>query len=336
MRSAMAAPVRPASGRTCSLWAWARVLGGVGILALLVWRVGTSPFLHGLRAVDGFALVAAFGLGAVTTVCCAWRWRLIAAGLGVRLSLGAAVGAYYRSQFLNTTLPGGVVGDVHRAVRHGLDIGDVGLAVRSVVFDRLAGQVVQAAIAVIVLFALPSPVRSHMPVVTIGAVAFGVALVLGVRAVARGRSWRWMRLVEIGDGLLSRRVWTPVVLLSTVVVAGHVATFLLAARRAGSTAPMTLLVPLALLALLAMGLPVNVAGWGPRESVAAWAFGAAGLTVTQGVATAVTYGVLVLFASLPGAAVLVARWLSREPAVRVPTYPAHSRVPALGQGDAGG
>ena len=60
--------------------------------------------------------------------------------------------------------------------------------------------------------------------------------------------------------------------------------------------------PLTLLALLAMALPLNIGGWGPREGVAAWAFGAAGLSAAQGVATAVVYGVLVLVASLPGAA----------------------------------
>ena len=69
-----------------------------------------------------------------------------------------------------------------------------------------------------------------------------------------------------------------------------------------------------MLALLAMSLPLNIAGWGPREGVAAWAFGAAGLTAAQGVATAVTYGVLVLAASLPGAAVLVVRSVGRPKA----------------------
>ena len=56
-----------------------------------------------------------------------------------------------------------------------------------------------------------------------------------------------------------------------------------------------------------MGLP-NVAGWGPREGVAAWAFGAGGLGAQQGVATAVVYGVMVFVGALPGAIVmLVAR-----------------------------
>ena len=43
----------------------------------------------------------------------------------------------------------------------------------------------------------------------------------------------------------------------------------------------------------------------------AWAFGAAGLGAGRGVATAVVYGVMVLVASLPGAAVLVVGWFRR-------------------------
>ena len=69
------------------------------------------------------------------------------------------------------------------------------------------------------------------------------------------------------------------------------------------------MLPLALLVLLAMGVPANIAGWGPREGVAAWAFGVAGLSVAQGVSAAVVYGVMVLVASLPGAGVLIAGWL---------------------------
>jgi hypothetical protein len=62
--------------------------------------------------------------------------------------------------------------------------------------------------------------------------------------------------------------------------------------------------------MMAMVLP-SVAGWGPREGVTAWAFGAAGLGVQRGVATAVIYGVMVFVASLPGAAVLVLAWFNR-------------------------
>jgi uncharacterized membrane protein YbhN (UPF0104 family) len=317
-RTLVAPPARPARPRSANRawWTWARIVGGVAILALLIWRVGTGPFLAGVRALDASALLIATGIGVVVTVCCAWRWRLVAAGLGVDLPLGGAVAAYYRSQFLNTTLPGGVVGDVHRAVRHGSDIGDVGLGVRAVVLERVAGQCVQIAVAAVVLLAVPSPVRSLLPTVVVIVVAAGLVLAMVARGLVRRATGRWRRAVrrigvDVRDALLRGRAGLWVALVSLIVVGGHLATFLLAARTAGSTAPLSRLLPLGLLVLLAMALPLNIAGWGPREGAAAWAFAAAGLTATLGISVAVTYGLLVFVACTPGAVVLVARWLRR-------------------------
>jgi uncharacterized membrane protein YbhN (UPF0104 family) len=272
------------------LWRLGRIGVAAATLAVLVWRVGTGPFLDGLRTIDGGALAAAFGLAVLTTLCCAWRWRTVARGLGVELRLGTAVAAYYRSLFLNVTLPGGVVGDVHRGISHGL---------RAVVYERSAGQVVQIALTVGVLLVLPSPVRTVVPFVALALLAAGATLALLMRA----RPAR-----ELRAGLLARRAWPAVALASALIVAGHVATFMLAAHTAGATVPASRLLPLALLVLLGAALP-NVGGWGPREGVTAWAFAAAGLGASLGVSTAVVYGVMVFVASLPGAAVLVAAWV---------------------------
>ena len=298
-------------------WTWARLVGAAVTLAVLVWRLGAGPFLDGVRTVDGRALAAAAGLAVLTTVCCAWRWKIVARGLGVDLSLPAAVAAYYRSLFLNVTLPGGVVGDVHRGVSHGRDVSDVGRGLRAVAWERSAGQVVQIVLTVVVLLALPSPVHSSMPLVAIAVVVAVLAAVLVARARPGGGQSRWARIRsaaagDIRDGLLARGAWLGIALASALVVGGHAATFLIAARTAGTTAPPSRMLPLALLVLLAMVLP-SVGGWGPREGVTAWVFGAAGLGAAQGVATAVVYGVMVLVASLPGAAVLVVAWFRRTP-----------------------
>ncbi|HEY6574592.1 MAG TPA: dihydrofolate reductase family protein, partial [Mycobacterium sp.] len=74
----------------------------------------------------------------------------------------------------------------------------------------------------------------------------------------------------------------------------------------GTELPVGRLLPLALVVLLASAVPANIAGWGPREGAAAWAFGAVGLSAAQGVTVAVVYGVLALVATLPGAVILVA------------------------------
>jgi uncharacterized membrane protein YbhN (UPF0104 family) len=312
---------------TRSVWAWARLLGGAGIIALLMWRLGTGAFLDGLRVIDGGTLLVAFLIGVTTTVFSAWRWCLVARGVGLKLPLGAAVADYYKALFLNAALPGGVLGDVDRAVKHGRDEGDVARGVRAVVLERTAGQIVLIAVGLSVLLTVPSPVLSvlerHGPAAAAAGVAVlvaGAIVILATRRLRHGTS-RIAKaartgLTEIRTGLLSRRNLPGVVLASTVVLGGHLATFVVAARAAGSSASLLRLVPLMLLALLAMTLPLNVGGWGPREGVTAWAFAAAGMSATQGLTIAVVYGVFAFVAALPGAVVLIARGAAKMRAAR--------------------
>ncbi|GAA2349262.1 lysylphosphatidylglycerol synthase transmembrane domain-containing protein [Dactylosporangium salmoneum] len=293
-------------------WGLVRTVGGAAVLLLLLWRLGSGPFLAGLRTIDAWALAAAVGVGAATIVACAWRWRLVARGLGLELPLWAAVADMYRSCLINSTVPSGVLGDVERAVGHGREHGDVGRGVRAVVWERGAGQVVQCVLAVGLLWVLPSPVRPFVPRIALGVAAVAAAVALLALVAGRRGPGAWRRLVhtartDVRRVLLDRRVWPGVVFFSAVAVGGHLVTFLVAARTAGLTAPAAQLLPLTLLALLAMGVPANIGGFGPREGVAAWAFGAAGLSAAQGVATATVYGVLVLVSSLPGVAVLLLR-----------------------------
>jgi hypothetical protein len=145
-------------------------------------------------------------------------------------------------------------------------------------------------------------------------VAVGAALLLRSRPAATGSRWARLRSAagrDLREALIARRAWPAIALASALVVAGHAVTFVIAARTAGATAPPDELLPLALLVLLAAALP-NIGGWGPREGVTAWAFAAAGLGASLGVATAVVYGVMVFVASLPGAAVLLITWVRRD------------------------
>jgi uncharacterized membrane protein YbhN (UPF0104 family) len=215
-----------------------------------------------------------------------------------------------------------VLGDVDRAVQHGRDEGDVGRSVRAVVLERTAGQMVLLGVGVTVLLTIPSPVLTqlHEHGATVAVIAGAAAVAATLIAVACRRlrqggsklaSGVRTTLSEIRTGLLARRNWPGIMLASTIVLAGHLATFVVAARAAGSSTSLVRLIPLMLLALLAMSLPVNVGGWGPREAVTAWAFGAAGLSATQGLTIAVVYGLFAFVAALPGAVVLVVRAVAR-------------------------
>ena len=312
---------QPAPGGARSRWAgWVGPAVFLGTIGLLVTRLGTGPALAGLARVDLRSVGTALLIGAVTTVCCAWRWTLVARAVGTSLSMVDAVTACYRSQLTNLLTPGGLLGDVDRAVRHGRALGDRAGAVRSVVLDRVAGQVVLLAGGAAALTVLPSPVRAPLRT---GAVAvLGIVLVAALLPrTLRLQVWTTLRrgmLWTMGDeARIGRCTVTGAVLASAGAVGGYVLTFLVAASAAGATAPAERLVPLAAMVLVGGALP-SVAGWGPREGVAAWSFGAAGLGAAQGVAAAVVYGVLVLCSALPGAVLplVVAAGRARTPVFR--------------------
>src|SRR4051794_14926875 len=145
------------------------------------------------------------------------------------IGLPRAIGAYYRSLFLNSVLVGGVIGDVHRAVTHGRRAGDVPRGMRAVGWERLWGQVVQAVVTALVLLTQPSPVRPALPYVLAGVAGVVGCVALVVRGTARrGRSRLARTAGAVSDDLrrqlLAPRVRSRLLLASVLVVAGHTAT----------------------------------------------------------------------------------------------------------------
>jgi len=308
-----------------------RSAAGVTVLWFLVRLVGAAPFEYGLRAVTWPAVAAAVTLTALTTVCSAWRWRVVARALGIGIALPGAIGAYYRSLFLNSVLIGGVIGDVHRAVTHGRRAGDMERGLRAVAWERLWGQVIQAVVTAVVLLTLPSPVRPALPYVLAGLAGVAGCAALVVRGAARrGRSRLARTARAVSDDLrcrlLAPDVWPQLMLASVLIVAGHTATFVIAARVAGCTAPLGELVALLMVVQTAVVIPLSIGGWGPREGAAAWAFAAAGLGAATGVTIATLYAVLMLAAVAPGAGLLLGDAVRGR---RGPGHPDESRRPDL-------
>lgn len=311
--------------------AWLRTVGGALILAGLVGLVGLEPFVRGVRQLGAGTLVLATALTAVSTAAAAWRWRAVARALDVPLAQGS-LEACYRSQLLNAVLPGGVLGDVHRALRHGHAVGRRGRGARSVAWERGCGQAVQVAVAVPVLVALTPPLRPVAAVLagTLGSVAAATALASYV--AGEGRVGRAARLAAEEARTIVRRAGVVVLVSSLVAVAGYVALFAVAlhAVAGGAAAAQGVAVhpgqqvALALACLVAAALPLNVAGWGPREGAAAAAFAVAGLGAETGVAVSVAYGVLGLAGSLPALVLLRARRGRLAPAVELPEAAAHA------------
>ncbi|GAA4772747.1 lysylphosphatidylglycerol synthase transmembrane domain-containing protein [Actinomycetospora chlora] len=316
----------PAPRRRPTLGSVVRLAVGLGVPALLVARLGAGGVVDALAGITPLTVAAALALGAVTTIAGAARWCVVAHGVGLRLPLRDATADAYRATLLNSLLPAGVLGDVHRAVRHHRP-GDPRGA-RAVVIERVAGQVVVVGVGVAVLLAQPALLHSLVGP-GLAWVAGGVALLLlaaaawlvTARRAARVREAVLAALGDVREGLGRLRTAPAVLLFSLIALGGLLALFVLAARVAGVDAPLGRLLPLVTVSLLAMSIPLTVGGWGPREAAAAVAFAAVGLDPGQGLATSVVYGVLALISCLPGAVVLLVDALGRPNARRMPGLP---------------
>lgn len=281
-----------------SLASTLRLVAPVAVLVVLVGQLGAGPFVEAVAGVSPPVVLVAVAVTALATLCCAGRWVWTARRLGLELDLRTAVPAYYRSLLLNQTLPGGVLGDVHRAVRQG--------ALRAVAWERAIGQVGMLAAAAVVLVVLPSPV----PRALAAGSALGLAVAVAVLVWGRGRSHL---LADVG-ALVVRDVWRPLA-LSVAAAAGHVAVLLVVVRTTLPDVGVLTALPLVVAVLAASSLPMSLAGWGPREGAAAALFALAGLGAAPGLTVAATYGVLSLLAALPGALLLAGDLLPRRLAV---------------------
>lgn len=306
-------PETTSAARPTPRWRpWARAAVGVGILGAIVAVTGTEPFVRGIASVSPPAIAAALLLAAAATAAAAWRWRVLAGRLGLRLGWRDSVTAYYRSQFLNTVLPGGVVGDVERAITHGRSVDRVAQAARAVVVERTAGQAVQLVLAAVAVVSIGF--SAYAPPMALLLVSLGVVLALTAAAMLSGRI---RRAVARELGILREAFRTvstvlTVVAASVVVVTAHVATFVVACAAAGVAASPQQVMLAAIAAVLASSIPLGIGGWGPREGAAAWAFGAAGLGAAAGITAATAYGVLVMIALAPGALVIATSLLRRR------------------------
>lgn len=281
-----------------------RLLLPLVLIGLCLWLSDGRDALQRLSDLSpGWALATLVLLNAVTLLS-ALRWRRTAGALGLGMPRGRAVREYYMAQFVNQTLPGGVLGDAARAARSRQN-GPMSRAAQAVVLERAAGQAGMAVVALsgigILLAGAGRPAPDAGLAATLwvpGAVlAFLLGALLLLLASRGGRTHGWRAAAR--TALLGQ--WPAQMALSLVIAVLTVAAFVTAARASGSLLPAgkaALVVPLILTAML---LPASVAGWGWREGAAAALFPLAGLSAEAGLAASIAYGLISLLSALPGA-----------------------------------
>jgi uncharacterized membrane protein YbhN (UPF0104 family) len=297
------------------LRAFAQLLISLSLLALVFALIDERILFDRVGALDPTWVVIAIAVSIPQYMLSAARWQLTAKRLGAALFFRSALSEYYLSVLTNQILPGGVLGDAARAYRHGRKLKQrnpavtYGPAIRAVIYERLAGQLVFAIVMIAGLALWPLAFDAGE-----AAYQFGAALIIAVFVAALGayvfaRSL-WLvtptgtgirsYIAEARHALFAREVALRQAIYSFAIIATYLFDFYCAARAIGIELSFLSTMALVPVVLFSMTVPVTVAGWGVREATAGAVWGLAGLTPAVGVAISVTYGVIVLLSALPG------------------------------------
>ena len=214
--------------------------------------------------------------------------------------------------FITHLVPGGVTGDVARAWRHARHQRSrrelAGRAARAVVIERASGQIVMVLVGLgsgLVIVASQRQLSVLLLLVGVLVIVIGGFVLRWVEREAATSRTVWGSLLNDSRlALFSRPAFALQMISSLVVVSTFMANFLIAAKAIGVQTEVGVLLPLVAPVLIAMLVPLTVAGWGTREAGAAAVWSYVSLSSAEGIAVSVTYGLIVFLSTLPGGVIL--------------------------------
>jgi glycosyltransferase 2 family protein len=324
----MAHPCGPAT--SASWWSarWLRLGLGLSLLAATLAVVDRDVLAARIAAVDARYLALGGLIALPQLALCALRWRYTARRLGVPLRFREALREYGLSVSLNLLLPFGVLGDGLRVLRHRERLAQARVparhtqltaALNAALLERSSGQLV-VGLCALVAAPLWWVQRADGPRMALAACTGALALcalpLALVRLLLKGAATHRalpapLRVLasDFQRGLFARRAFAVQLGLSAGVLLTLIAQLYCALAGVGLS-----LSPLAAarvfpLVLLAMTIPLSLAGFGPREAATAGLYHALALSEADGAAFALAYGTLSLMAAMP--ALLCFAWARR-------------------------
>jgi glycosyltransferase 2 family protein len=246
-----------------------RIAVSLGIVVYILIDVDNRDLLRTLTGVRLGPLAAAFALYLVGQVASAYKWGLLGRSVGFERPMSEYVRFYFIGMFFNLFGPSTIGGDVAR----GLYLADghrPGLAINSVVFDRVSGLAVLMALGALALLAFP---QYGLPLpLTASLIAGGVLLLLGwwtcprlVRLLPERNRFRRQVEMELAPFWRDRRLLARVGGVSLVFHITQAGAQFVLARAAGVALPFSYCLIFHPVISLMTALPVSIAGLGVRE-----------------------------------------------------------------------
>jgi uncharacterized protein (TIRG00374 family) len=171
----------------------------LGLLVLLVWKIGWRETWDTLRQADVRYLMAAWGLYLFSMVLRAYRWQVLLRIQKMEASLSRLTSLYFIGTFFNSVLPTGFGGDVVRMYELSKQSDQSTESVSTVLVDRLCGFVI---LFVMASLALPFSYRLIPPLVSAVIVGITVLTLLGVWMALSDGVWGWLSRVPLVKRLI--------------------------------------------------------------------------------------------------------------------------------------
>jgi uncharacterized membrane protein YbhN (UPF0104 family) len=319
MNDERAKPAVPGLVKTLLRWSLT-----LGLLALLFTRFDFTSILRVcLRATPGF-FAGALALYLASQAVSALRWRNLAHGVGFRARYPECLEFYSIGMFFGLVVPSTIGSDAARALYLGERPPGRTAAFSTVLFDRLIGLVMLAAVAAV---ALLGP-NADLPVsLELGVVAICLALTGGwfsipwiVRLLPPGQRWRRLVEEELLPFFRDRTLLGTAALLSLCVHGLQIVSQKLLTDALGLHVPFGFVAMYHPLVALAAALPFTIGGFGLREAAYAALLPYGGVNADDAIALGLLWWAVAALGGLGGGLVYA---LSRRP------------LPSLRGGDGG-
>lgn len=268
---------------------WIVTLALFGALAA---RLDPDALYATLSSADPRWVLLAAALGPLQIALSAERWRIASAAVGHDLQRWTALREFALSALLNQILPGGVSGDVIRAVR----VRETQMpmrAARVVLIDRVVGLSVHLLVVLAGLLLWPLAHEGVAVPWPIGLLALALLAVFAAGSAHPGVLGRDARLCLAGWPGLEQFA------LSAALTGSFLLGFTCCGRAIGHPIGVTALTAVPIV-LLSMALPLTVGGWGIREWTASAVLAPIGWSPEDAVGCSAVYGLSVWIGSLPG------------------------------------
>ena len=286
-----------------------RVLISLALVVYILVDVDTEDLVRALAEVRLAPIAAALALYLAGQVLSAYKWSLLGRSVGLEQPVSHYARLYFIGMFFNLFGPSTLGGDVVRAL-YLADGRRPGLAINSVVFDRVSGLAVLMAFGAAALLAFP---EYGLPwLLTAALVTGGVLLVLGwwmcprlVRLLPEGNRLRRQVESELGPFWRDRRLLARAAGVSLVFHLSQVGVQYVLVRAAGAAVPFSYCLVFHPVISVMAAVPLTVAGIG---GLGGYLYFLTRIDVDDSIAvtTGVLWVAVTIFADLVGGAVFMA------------------------------